>query len=351
MSSAGKVVRVNTGPTVPSYIDSSDDEGTLANQAFPVGGSAAAGAVVPVETEVADDVGEHLKTTDFRNVQTKLIDIDLVATPAELAQNGALATWRLPPQLLNQLKYNKAMTDRHTASGEHLAGNLNRCIPLSLKILQQQNTFPFAIGISAPGIMMDDNLHAHGSCLWRVPGQTPTMLVGQQQVFQPVNIVNRYAYNNYRMCTVEDLKQDVTFPAGRTAKGRSAIAVNSLAYQTLVQSLENGTWQDQLQDINVDSIFEPGRNATVEVTEKMGRDIVKFLEPQVEQAANSFVDLQSFGFEVVRADSQRDFSSAKNLIGEIVSSTGTTDNKKMKSDQLQTRSTFSIKAEFSFVLF
>jgi len=347
MSNADKVVRVNSGP---AYIDaprSSDDEGAhlQQQQAFPLG----AAAPQVEQQEIADDVSDHLTASMFKKTQKIILDIDVVASPAELAMNGTLATWRLPPQLLNALKYNTALTDRHTATGEQLAGNLSRCIPLGFKVIQQQNLFPYAMGIKAPGVMLDQNLHANGACLWRVPGQTATMLVGQD-AFSPANIVNRYAYNNYRFCTVEDLASDVTFPAGRSAKGRAQVSVNSLAYQTLVQSLQDGHWADQINDINVDQIFEPGRNLTVEVTERIGNDIVKFLKPQVEAAANSFVDLQDLRFDVVRADAHKDFASAKSLIGEVVS-TGVLKGDAMKATQLQTRVPFHIKAEFTFVLF
>jgi hypothetical protein len=149
---------------------------------------------------------------------------------------------------------------------------------------------------------------------------------------------------------VEDLLHDVSFPEGRSAKGRAAVSVNSLDYQTLVQSLTDGAWADQIAELNLDQVFDPGRNLTVEVTEKIGRDIVNFLRPQVEAAAGSFVNLGDLVFEIVRADSQSSYDSAKALIGAVVS-TNAVDPKKLIADQLQTRAVFCIKAEFSFVLF
>jgi hypothetical protein len=278
MSGSAKTIRVNSAPAAaPSFVEvGSDDESLYVSQqqqAFPVAAEAP-------QQEVADDLNEHLTRDMFKNVQKKILDIEIVASPAELGQNKSTLKWRLPPALLKQMKHVVAIKNRDIADGEQLAGNLNRCIPLGLKIIQQQNTFPFAMGIRAPGVMMDDTLHANGSCLWRVPGLTNTMMVGEQ-AFSPVNIVNKYAYNNYRMCTVEDLAHDVTFPEGRAAKGRASVNVNSLAYQTLVQSLTDGVWQEQVGELDLDRIFEPGRNLTVEVTDKIGRDIVNFLKPQV----------------------------------------------------------------------
>lgn len=352
MMSAGgnKVVRVNSQQQ-PAYIDSdSEDQATMGvqQQAFPVG-SDQNQQQQQIQDGVPDDVGDHLRHDMFKKTQTAIFDIDIVASPAELAENQGQNIWRLAPHLHSKLKYNTAIRQRDQAVGEQLAGNLNRCIPLQLKILQQTNSFPYFMGIRMPGIMMDKTLHSNGACVWRVPPETGTMMVGEA-AFDPVNIVNRYAYDNYRMCTIEDLQHDVTFTRGRNTPARSTIAVNSLAYETLKQSLQDGNWAEQLHDVNVEQIFNPGRNQTVEVTEKIGKDILNFLTPQVQEAADSFVNLEDMKFEIVRAEQYTDFKSPKNLIGEIVSN-GPVDGKKINSTKLQTRCVFAIKAELTFVLF
>jgi hypothetical protein len=152
------------------------------------------------------------------------------------------------------------------------------------------------------------------------------------------------------MCTVEDLQHDVTFTRGRNTPARSTIAVNSLAYETLKQSLQDGNWMDQLHDVNVEQIFNPGRNQTVEVTEKIGKDILNFLMPQVQEAADSFVNLEDMKFEIVRAEQYTAFDSAKNLIGEVIDDS-VVKGKKLNPLKLQSRCVFAIKAELTFVLF
>ena len=98
------------------------------------------------------------------------------------------------------------------------------------------------MGFRIPG-MMDNNLHRNGNCVWRVPPDTQTMMVGKS-VFEPTNIVNKYMYNNYRSCTLEDLATDVKF-FGKTTKkpAYATVAVGSLAYETLVSNLDEGHWQ------------------------------------------------------------------------------------------------------------
>ena len=44
--------------------------------------------------------------------------------------------------------------------------------------------------------------------------------------------------------------------------------------------------------IEVEDIFNPGRNHTVQVTEGMGKQIVDTLHPLVKEAADSFINIE-----------------------------------------------------------
>lgn len=288
------------------------------------------------------DEHEHLSKDMFTKAQSVLIDIDITASPAELAAPGASNVWKLMPHLSKEFKQNLALKNRHLASGDELAGNLNRCIPLHLEILQQKNSFPYAMGVRIPG-MMDKNLHRHGQCVYRVAPDTPTMLVGQS-AFEPNNIVNKYMYNNYRMCTLEDLANDVKF-FKQTSKTPSyaTVQVGSLAYETLCSNLEQGHWQSELGHIDVEDIFDPKRNHTVQVTERMGKQIVDTLHPVVKEAADSFINIEDFNVEIVRADGQKAFDKPTGIHGEIVGSDKVS-APKITNDKLQTRQSFYLKA-------
>ncbi len=189
----------HVGADADAYVEVNSDVETGAD-ASPV-----AGEMIGSEL----DELQHLHKDMFAKAQKALIDIDITASPAELQSSGASNVWKLLPHLSKELKQNLALKNRNAASGDQLAGNLNRCIPLNLEIVQQKNSFPYPMGIKIPG-MMDANLHRNGQCVWRVPPDTQTMMVGKA-VFEPTNIVNKYMYNNYRMCTLEDLNNDVKF--------------------------------------------------------------------------------------------------------------------------------------------
>jgi hypothetical protein len=265
--------------------------------------------------------------------------------------NGLVSLeWRLADFLTSHFKQNLAQSDRHLAGVEHLAGNLNRCAPLHLQILQQQNTFPFAMGINIPG-MMPITLHQKGKCLWRVPAGTQTMMVNQP-AFEPQNRINQYMYANYRMCTVEDLNTDLVRVEKKKSDkvARYDVTVGSFAYNELLNNLDRGMWEDQFDQIELSHIDNPGRSPTVSITEKMGSELHKMISGPVEEVARSFINLEELSAQFVRADGVNGFASPKNIAGEIVGSDKVSGTK-LNTDVLQIRSTFHVKALFTYILF
>jgi hypothetical protein len=295
---------------------------------------------------VEQQIGAEAKSTLPRELA---IHIDLIASPAELAQTLESNVWKLLPHLSKELKQNMAMKNRHLAGPDQLAGNLNRCIPLHLQIVQQKNSFPYAMGIHMTG-MMDTTLHRHGQALWRVPPDTPTMMVGLP-AFEPKTKINKYMYSNYRMCTLEDLDTDVKRVEASSKKpAHYNVLVGSLAYETLLDSLDNGAWQDQIEHIEVDHVYDPGRSHSVTVTEKMGKELRDMMREPIEEAAEAFINLEEFKVTITRADGDSDFVSPKQLHGELVGSE-LLEGSNLNSDRLQKRCCFHVSAELTYILF
>lgn len=334
-------IRVNNAPStllVDAAGGSSDVEEAVAEQVFPMGADI--------------ELSQHLTRDMFARPQTVRIDFDLVASPAELAQSPGKATWKLLPHLLKQLKQNLALKNRHMPSDAELAGNLHRCIPLHLEIVQQKNDLPFFMGIEMPG-MMNTNLHKHGQCVWRVPPDTPTMLVGKP-AFEPVNVVNQFQYNNLRRVTDEDLYHAVQLhPAKGKTPAHAMVLVGSLAYKMIEDNLVAGNWAEELEHFDVDTFFNPPRGQLrVQVSEKMGKQVIESLETPLKEARESFVDLNDFVVSFVRADGVDSFESPKNINGELIGTSQKGVNTKvLNTTRLQKRGTFHIKADFTFLLF
>jgi len=307
----------------------------------------------PIENDAAAPaLPTHLKQDMFNNVQKVWLDIDVMATPEQLASGQASTTWKLLPHLPGRhLKQNLALKDRHMVGDEHLAGDLRQCIPIEFEIAEHYNTFPFPIGIQAPG-MMPRTLHRHGACLWRVQPNTPPTMVGAK-AFEPTNVVDKRMYEDYSMCTLESLDADISIvpPTKGQKKGYGRIATNTVAYATLISNLDKGAWAAEVPHMDLDSIYSaPDRHQrSVEVTQKVAEDIRNTLRPIVQETIDRCVNLEDMNFEIVRADGNPSFNSPKGFIGELMGNDIDPKNK-LTQNKLMTTCVFHIKGLFSFML-
>ncbi len=329
-----------------------NDSGTYneANSDSEGGAGGEEGSMIGENLRSDIDLQQHLSRKMFAKVQEALIDIDVHASPSQLAQTIGANVWRLATHLTKNFKANIGTRNRNLATEDQLEGNLNRCIPLHLEVTMVKNSFPYFMGIKIPG-MMDKNLHKNGACVYRVPPDTATMMVGEA-VFEPVNTVNKYNYETYKRCTLEDLAKDVEFVKGEAGKhdAHALITVRSLAYQTLMDSLNDNCWQEEYEHFDIEAVENPGRSAKVQVTQKMGKQIVAILKPQVEEAAAGFINLEDFNVESVRADGYGTFDTPKGLHGELIGK-GIASGSKLNIDRMQKACCFLVKARFHYQLF
>lgn len=309
---------------------------------------------------VADpSIGKHLTPDMFTQSQTAWIDIEINASPHELAQGHVSTDWKLSAHLPRNLKQIMTTKDRDKAGDEHLAGNLKRCIPLQMEICQQMNNLPFAMAIKAQG-MLSKNLSQHDAYLWRVPaGMCST---ANQMAFEPTNVIDRHMYNNYRICTLEDLDNDIKVykKSGKTP-GYGTIALGSLAYETLIENLHRGAWREEFQGATSEeaeakqaklaAIYRPAQfQHHVEVPERIASQLREYLETPIREVMDRCMNLEDFTITCHRADGNPDFASPKGLIGELVGS-NVDPNSKISSAKLGIRQTFHIKAKLTYLLF
>lgn len=299
----------------------------------------------PQRAMVAVDPLDHVTPRDFRKPLKLFVTFEVVGSPHELGQNPEMARMMLTPEASKQFKQNMAMFNRHAAVGEDLAGNLKRVVPLDFIPTSCSNTFPYGMGLNIDGFL-GRHIHRHGTHAWRIAANTPSTAINRS-IFEPVNKVNAHMLQNMTLCTPEDLETDITFQ-----KGRSRILVGSLAYTILRDTIEDGaTWSDaDLQHVNVDHVLEPGRDMHVEISEKMGRDILNHAKPMLEASAAGFINAETWGATFERADGIRDFASPKNLVGDVVTSNTVTPTK-ISADLLHKRATATVVGELIFHIF
>jgi len=302
------------------------------------------------EEEAMVGVPEHVSKDMFTHVQSVPIDIEVTASPEDLERNPELCIWKMQSQLTKHFKQNLATHNRMNARSEDLRGNLDRILPLGFDVEMQANTFPYAMGMDIPG-MMRSNVHRTGVCTYRLPPHLSASATSKS-IFDPENKVGRHAYENYKLCTLEDLQHDIEFKAGRHQQDDHAlVTVGSLAYDTLVKSIKNGAWRDEMTRQEIEHIFNPS-TYSVEVPHAVGNDIKEFLLPDVEQTAKSFINIADFNIRIHRADGEKSFISPKKIAGAINQTAGGKNTStKINMDALQRNCTFYIKGLMHYVTF
>lgn len=297
------------------------------------------------------EIPRHVNASMFSNYQRVPIDIEITASPVDLQRNPSLCKWKIQPHISKQFKTNLALQNRNNPSEADLAGNLDRMLVIGFDVTMHGNTFPYAMGMDIPG-MMKTNVHKHGACTYRLPPGLQ-MESTQKSIFDAENPVSEYAYRNYRMCTMEDLNEDIEFKKGSDKyEPHAMITVGTMAYETLTDSLKKGCWREEaLTQEQIQHIFNPP-TSRIEVTDKIGRDIHTFLKGKVEGTAKSLISVNDLVISVHRADGVRGFDTPKQIAGAInASAGGKVTATKVNMDALQRTSTFYVKGDLMYVLF
>jgi hypothetical protein len=305
--------------------------------------------------------GGHLTKDMFSKAQTVTLCMDIQGSPEQLEGGRVSKFWRIKPHDTQEFKQIMTLRNRDKATGEERAGNLNRCIPLHLEIVRENNSYPYYMGMKFPG-MVPKVLHKSGRTHWRTPPNTSTHMV-ERAVFEPSNVITKHMYENWRMCSLESLVDDITHvPGNKNKVGYSTIAVDSLAYDVLVSNLGNacdpnaedgGHWcQYDLSEDDVDDLYSASnrRKKIVTVPTEIAKEIEVALKDPLEEIAKSFVNLEDLVVEFERADGVHAFNSTRNLHGELVGS-DIDPNHDLRSAKLAKRACYGITADFTFILF
>lgn len=309
-----------------------------------------------ISTGISAD-GKYLTPKSFGGCQTIRLQIDSMASLEELASGAAQTVWKPLDHLLKEFKHNTATKNRDKATGEQLAGNVRRMLPLGLRIVQHGNGHAVPIELDIPGLV-PRTIHRTGRAHWRVAANTPVQMV-DEPAFEPSNPMTRYAYNTMKVCSLESLKEDIHHK-GKTAKspqGYSTIATNSLPYEVLCDNLFglNGAtprWAEFHDQMNLDEIEEAVENHRnlVEVPTPIAKEIEGVLRKQAEEMEASLINLEDFAVTIRRSDGNNKFNSYQGLKGELVGS-DIDPQQKLRSAKLQRREQFFTEAELAFILF
>lgn len=301
---------------------------------------------------------QHVSPSLFKNDVTRVkLQIDLTASPAELAACPSKAIWRMKPHLTKAFKVNTALRNRDMAGEKELLGNLNRAIILGVDVHGHHSNFPYPMGISIPGVSLDTLYHGSGSSLWSVPPGASAYFE-RKTAYEPVHVVNQWMYRNYSKCSLEDLQdsiQPIKTRRNNTEPKRYAIAIGSLAHNTLQNVLSHPVhsrrWAADFNKIDIQAIMEPMPQAEmVEVTETIANDLRNELYEPIKEVADSFINLDDLNVHWKRTDDHVQWDTPKGIVGAVVGKNNVNPDT-LNSEIMQRVAHCSIMCEVSLITF
>jgi hypothetical protein len=344
--------RSPAGRQAPKYIEEEDGSEEEVEAAY-VGDEEAEVVTTtevsdPLGDELAAGVGKHVKADQFENHQQLFIDVDVDASPEQLAANPRLAQFNLKQELYKHFKENLSDKDRANATEDKLVGNISQIVPLNLEVVEHQNTFPYKMELRSPHFL-GKTLHRSGNAIWTVmPGTAPTP-VGRT-VFEPANVFDERMYKKAQMCSLEDINEDIKMtPATKSRGGFATVATGTAAHDRLLKGLENGEWRHvKLTERELTDIWEPPRHArTINVPLGLGESLKQDLRNDLQEVIDRCINLEDFSFTLARADGNSKWNSPQGLHGMLVGS-AVDDGQNMPAVMLQRHERAHVRLLFTF---
>lgn len=305
---------------------------------------------VEAAADVSDDepnVGKHVSKDWFGNKMTVRLNIDVDASPEQLAANPELANWGLKQELHKLFKQNIADKDRSNAADDQLVGNVDQIVPLEARIVGHQNTLPYAMDLKCKHFV-PASIHRHGSGLHYIPPGTETATVNGV-LLQPNNILDERMYRLAQECSLEELDEDIKLTLGTKSRpGFATVVVGTAAHEKLLSGLKKHEWRHiKVTDQEWAQIFEaPEYARSVTIPLKLGEALKSDLQKNLQDVIGRCISAEDFTFSVVRADGLG-FAAAQNLHGMLVGS-GIDDNQQMAAEILGRSSRAHFAMDFTF---
>lgn len=269
---------------------------------------------VESEMPVLKSDGKHASVDMFENPQKITFDVNIVASPEQLAQGLVSNKWSLKDELLKRLKHNTALADRLNATEDDLKGDLRQCVPLAFEVVEHGNSFPYAMAFNVPGVM-PLTISEHGAWVHRTAAKTPVGPTNGAVRFEPTNVIDRALLARSQQTTRGDLDNDVLLK-----KDYGMVKVNSPAYFKMVDALAAGEWPDvDLTPEEWNSIMDPEHHVReVHVPLQIASTLKQNLEGPINEFLKRCINLCDFEVAVERADGNPTFNSPKGYVGEQI---------------------------------
>lgn len=262
---------------------------------------------------------KHIDTQTLENFSQLFIDVDVDASPDQMASNLKLAEVHFKEELHRHFQENLSDKDRNNAGEDNLHGNVRTIVPLGLEVVEHQNTLPYKMEVVSNKHFLGKAVHKAGNAIWTVyPGTQPTP-VGRM-VFAPANVFTERMYHKAKMCTMADIDDDIKMTsATKQRAGFATVATGTAAHDRLKKGLDKGEWAKvRISDEEWNEIFDPPRRArTINVPLPLGEALKADLRSDLQSVMDRTINIEDFTFTLRRSDGLK-FNAPQNMHGMLV---------------------------------
>ena len=273
----------------------------------------------PVGEALEEGAGEHLSIKDFsKGVLERDLFVHIETSLNELAANEGKAIWKPSAEELKKLRQVTALQDRDNAKEEDIVGDLSRCIPLELKVMEYGSGCPRLVGADVYG-MRKTKSTGTSSHTWIFPAtKTEYRVKSDECITQPTNIFDKVAYKTWRKVDIESLGDEVHYDKKNNV---ALVDTSGVIFAVFKDNMLQGAWKEQ--QLPVGEILEAERAGVTHLS--LPPECIKHCEehirPYLENIDKSFHNWNNFFVEFKIGDGAQTWNDTrKGLVGEMMSS-------------------------------
>lgn len=266
------------------------------------------------EQQIAGE-GQQLTVKDFdHGVQERDFVISKTVSLQELQDDPSARVWRPSAARLRDLKQIKSTMGRDKPQDKDLIGDLSRCIPLKMEVVEYGSGAPAWLAANIHG-MVRSKITEKGKYTWVFPpahGQAYHKTVNEC-ITKPNNIFDRVMYKTWKKCDHNTLKEEIKYD---DKDGVAIVRTDGVVYEVLRDNMLEGTWEN----LPVNEILEAVENhgvRRIEIPMDVAQHIEEWIKPRLDNIDKAFVNWNDFNVEFFRADGATNWADTRGLVGNL----------------------------------
>ena len=273
----------------------------------------------PVGTEMGaeeeEGAGEHLSVKDFKKgVLERDLFVHIETSLNELAQNEGKAIWKPNAEELKKLRQVTALQNRDNAKEEDIVGDLSRCIPLELQVMEYGSGCPRLVGADIYG-MRKTKSTGTSSHTWIFPAtKTEYRVKSDECITQPTNVIDKIAYKTWRKVDLDSVGDEVHYDKKNNV---ALVDTSGVVFAVFKDNMLQGAWKDLQLPVGEILDAEKAGVTHLSLPPECIRNCEEHIRPFLENIDQSFHNWNNFFVEFKIADGAQSWNDTRRgLVGE-----------------------------------